>query len=107
MEPNTSNTGLDQKTLSTISSTLEKYPHVAKAILFGSRAKGNFKEGSDIDLCLKTDEGFTHSDTIHIMQDFEDSYLPYEFDVLVYKELSNEELKNYIDKVGITIYARR
>jgi predicted nucleotidyltransferase len=44
--------GLPETTIAKIRAVLARFPEVEKAILYGSRAKGNFKTGSDIDLTL-------------------------------------------------------
>ncbi|MCP4168696.1 MAG: nucleotidyltransferase domain-containing protein [Chloroflexi bacterium] len=44
--------GLKEKTIAQIHSVLAHHPQVQKAILYGSRAKGNYKTGSDIDLSI-------------------------------------------------------
>lgn len=99
-------TGLSQRTLNFITSTMQKYSGVEKAILFGSRAKGTFREGSDIDLCLKTDSSFSHEDLLHIMRDFEESSVPYNSDILVYSRLKNEDLVQHINQCGICLYEK-
>lgn len=45
--------GLEEQTLQTIFLIFGKYPEVEEVILYGSRAKGNFKPFSDIDITLK------------------------------------------------------
>jgi predicted nucleotidyltransferase len=103
----TSKTGLSQNTLDFIRRILAQYQSVSQAVIFGSRAKGTFREGSDIDLCLKTDTGFSHEDLLHISRAFEESALPYEFDILVYGALSNRELVQHIQQVGVPVYNRQ
>lgn len=49
------NFGLPDKTLADIRHILAECPPVEKAILYGSRAKGNHSPGSDIDLTLTGD----------------------------------------------------
>jgi len=44
--------GLSDKTIKQIEAVLSNFSEVEKAVLYGSRAKGNFKQGSDIDLTL-------------------------------------------------------
>jgi len=97
--------GLSERTLNTLNSILRLYPGINEAILYGSQAKGNFRNGSDIDLSLKTNEGFTHRDLQHLMENFDDSDMPYFVDVSVYMELSNLDLKAHIDRVGVVIYS--
>ncbi|SMO35623.1 Nucleotidyltransferase domain-containing protein [Saccharicrinis carchari] len=89
-----------------IINTLAKFPEVEKASIFGSRALGNFKKGSDIDLALHGDKvNFT---TIAHVKDLlqEDSPMPYLFDVVDYTHCQSEELKNHIDQFGQTIYTK-
>jgi predicted nucleotidyltransferase len=97
--------GLSEKTLTTINSILQKYPGIKQAILYGSRAKGNYRNGSDIDISLKTDVTFTRTNLLHISGDFDDSDLPYFVDVSNYDKLSNSDLKSHIDRVGKVLYS--
>ncbi|MDO4172025.1 MAG: nucleotidyltransferase domain-containing protein [Prevotellaceae bacterium] len=84
-------------------SVLKSYPAVEKAVVYGSRAKGNYKAFSDIDMTLFGDK-LTHSDLIHIYSDIDDLLLPYEMDLSLYKSLNNKALIDHINRVGITIY---
>ena len=97
--------GLSDKTLATLSSIFRKYPGIKQTVIYGSRAKGNYRTGSDIDLTLITDETFTHNDLLHIAGDFDDSNIPYLVDVSIYNKLSNADLKAHIDRVGKVLYA--
>ena len=97
--------GLSANTLNTLNSIFLKYSGIKQAVLYGSRAKGNFRIGSDIDLTLKTGENFTFTDLLRIGNDFDDSDLPYFVDVSIYKDLSNPSLKAHIDRVGKVLYS--
>lgn len=96
--------GLSEKTLNTLNSIFQKYPDIKQAILYGSRAKGDYRTGSDIDLTLKTNNRFSRSNLLNIAGDFDDSNLPYFVDVSVYDKLSNPDLKTHIDRVGKVLY---
>ena len=96
--------GLSNRTLDTLNTIFRKYPGIKQAVLYGSRAKGNYRRGSDIDLTLKTGDDFTFTDLLHIAGDFDDSDMPYFVDVSVYDRLSNPELKAHIDRVGKVLY---
>jgi len=98
--------GLPDRTLDTLNAIFRKYSGVKQAILYGSRAKGNFRPGSDIDLSLKTDDTFIYADLLRIAGDFDDSDMPYMVDVSVYDKLSNPNLKAHIDRVGKVIYTQ-
>ena len=74
-------------------------------VLFGSRAKGNYKPGSDIDLAVKGDRVSPRivaqlADCLN-----EETPLPYFFDVVHYETLDNQALVDHIDRVGIVIYS--
>ena len=96
--------GLSDNTLNILGSIFCKYPGIKQAILYGSRAKGKYRRGSDIDLTLKTGDDFTFTDLLHIAGDFDDSDMPYFVDVSIYDKLSNPDLKAHIDRVGIVLY---
>jgi predicted nucleotidyltransferase len=97
--------GLPDITLNTLYSIFRAYPCIREAVLYGSRAKGKYRSGSDIDLSLKTDETFTHNDLLRITGDFDDSDMPYFVDVSIYDRLSNLDLKAHIDRVGKVLYS--
>ncbi|MCH7401210.1 restriction endonuclease subunit S [Belliella kenyensis] len=78
---------------------------VDKAIVFGSRAKGNYKEGSDIDIAIKGQD-FNFDDTLSLHQKFDDTNIPYKVDLINYHTIKEPELKDHIDRVGIELYSR-
>ncbi|MCL2270176.1 MAG: nucleotidyltransferase domain-containing protein [Treponema sp.] len=96
--------GLSDKTLKTLFVIFQKYPGIKQAVLYGSRAKGNFRIGSDIDLSLKTKDDFSFNDLLHISNDFDDSDIPYFVDVSIYNNLTNSDYKSHIDRVGKILY---
>ena len=96
--------GLSDKTLDTMNVIFRKYPGIRQAVLYGSRAKGNYRNGSDIDLSLKAAEDFNFTSLLRIGNDFDDSDMPYFVDVSIYDNLSNPNLKAHIDRVGKIIY---
>ena len=98
------NTGLNQFDLDYIIDILRKFKEIKKAVIFGSRAKGNSKAGSDIDIAIYGDDiTFDVISSLHWMLE-EESPLPYFFDIVDYTHLKHAELKNHIDRVGILIY---
>jgi predicted nucleotidyltransferase len=92
--------------LPTLHNLFKRYPGIQRVTLYGSRAKGNYRPGSDIDITLHTDDSFTHSDLLHLRGDFDDSDMPYFVDVSVYDRLNSPDLKASIDRVGKTLYTR-
>lgn len=78
---------------------------VEKVILYGSRAKGDEKPFSDIDLTL-VGSNLTHADRNEIARCIDDLLLPYEVDLSLLKTLKNPALLDHIKRRGITIYGR-
>lgn len=102
---NTTTFGLTERDSTTISDILRKYPEVIEVYIFGSRAKGTNKQYSDIDLAIM--KGNAGDKTIlKIKSDLDDSTLPYSVDLIDYINLTQTELKEHIDRVGILFYKR-
>lgn len=97
--------GLSQKSLSEVIGVFRNYMEIDEAKLFGSRAIGNFKNGSDIDIAILGD-AISLSLILKLKNDFEESSLPYFVDIVNYNSISNPELKRHIDQNGITLYVK-
>lgn len=97
--------GLSQKTVDKIRSVFARFDKVEEVILYGSRAKGNFRPGSDVDLTLKG-EGLDLQLLNTINRDIDDLLLPYTFDISIFRQIKNQELLEHIDRVGIMFYRR-
>ncbi len=76
--------GLDQTTIDKINSVFIKYPEIEGVIIYGSRAKGNYREGSDIDITLKG-ENVTDKSRSTVWLDIDDLNTPYLFDISVFE----------------------
>lgn len=96
--------GLKEKTVQQICEVFAKYPQVEKAILYGSRAKGNYKNGSDIDLTLCGGADLTINILYKILNELDDLLLPYTIDLSIFTQISNLELIEHIRRVGVTFY---
>jgi predicted nucleotidyltransferase len=99
--------GLPIRTLNEIASLLGAHSGIKKAVLYGSRAKGNYRTGSDIDIALFTDETFCFRDLSRLTGEFDDSSMPYFVDVCVYDKLTSTDLKAHIDRVGQALWERQ
>lgn len=95
--------GLKITTIQSIQDVFKKYPEVEKAILYGSRAKGNYKPGSDIDLTLIGDK-LNLTILQKIENELDDLLLPYKIDLSIHKQIKNTELLEHIAWVGIIFY---
>jgi predicted nucleotidyltransferase len=96
--------GLPQRTIDSMNKIFSKYGNIRQVILYGSRAKGNFRNASDIDITLKTDADFTRVQLLRIMNDFDDSDIPYLTDISIYDKLNNAALKDHINRIGKVLY---
>ena len=94
-----SNFGLSPRTLGMLRAVLGQHPGIQRAVVYGSRAKGNFRPGSDIDLTLDAPE-LTLSDLIRIDSELDDLMLPYTIDLSLLQHISNPELLKHIERVG-------
>jgi len=96
--------GLLASDLTKIIEVVSQYKEVKRAIIFGSRAKGNFRQGSDIDLAiLCEDKNIANAISFKLN---EDTLLPYKFDVLDYRTIDNKELISHIDQLGKVVFER-
>ena len=95
--------GLTKQELSAIKAVFANYPQIHKAILYGSRAMGNYKPASDIDITLKGKE-IDLSLQYEIEFDLDDLMLPYKFDISIFDKIKNPEFLDHIKRVGIKIY---
>ena len=100
------NHGLSAATVAKIHGVLARHAEVERAILYGSRAKGNFKTGSDVDLTL-TGHGLDQRIRGRIAEELDDLLLPYEFDLSLFSELTHQELIDHIRRVGVVFYERK
>jgi predicted nucleotidyltransferase len=98
MERNTE-FGLHEVTIKKINKVFSGYPEIEKAVIYGSRAKGNPKPGSDIDLTL-FGERLTANILLSVGRDIDDLLLPYTIDLSIYHHIKNDELLNHIKRVG-------
>lgn len=95
--------GLTQKELEVLKTVLCKFDEIDEVILFGSRALGTHRKTSDIDLAIKGKVNInTLSKLKYILE--EETNFPYFFDIVIYDNLENKELKNHIDEFGKLIY---
>jgi len=98
--------GLEKEDLERIIAVFRSFPEVEKAILYGSRVKGNYREGSDIDICL-VGRQLNLSVMNAIAQGIYTLNLPYLFDMSIYHQVSNPDFKEHINRLGETLFDRK
>lgn len=97
--------GLSDQNLQELRGILASIPHIEEAIIYGSRARGDYKSGSDVDLSLKGRD-LTFHDLALLDDKLYYSYIPYFFDTNSYADLANPDLIANINKDGKVIYRR-
>lgn len=97
--------GLPDHTLILIRQILADYSEIEQAILYGSRAKGGHKKGSDIDLTL-IGENLDHRLLSEIARRLEESTIPYQVDLSLFEQIDSPNLLEHIKRVGVVFYQR-
>jgi predicted nucleotidyltransferase len=98
--------GLKKATIQKICAVLARYPQVEKAVLYGSRAKGDYKNGSDIDLTLCGGADLSLDVLYKIMNEIDDLLLPYTIDLSIFRDISDPDVVEHIQRVGVIFYLR-
>lgn len=96
--------GLPKSVLPKIRAVFDHCPQVEKAVLYGSRAKGAYKNGSDIDLTLRGGVDLTLNVLCKIANDLDDLFLPYTIDLSIFHDISDPDMIGHIERVGVTVY---
>jgi predicted nucleotidyltransferase len=99
--------GLPDETVDNICAVLARHPQVEKALLYGSRAKGNPRHGSDIDLTLCGDSGLDQGILLKIIGELDDLLLPYTMDLSLFASISDPQVLEHIRRVGVTLYEKK
>lgn len=95
--------GLSSTTLEKLNSVFAQHTAIDSMLIYGSRAKGNYRAGSDIDLTIKGSE-ISFAEFMQIEDKIDDLMLPYTVDLSQYRQLENVGLIAHIDRVGVAIY---
>jgi len=97
--------GLKKNIIDKIQEIFALHPQIEQAVIFGSRAIGNYKNGSDIDLALKGSD--INSTVINkLSNEIDDLLLPYSFDLISFSSITNPDLLDHIKRVGIIFYLK-
>jgi len=96
--------GLPDDAIKKICAVLGRHPQVQQAILYGSRAKGTHKQGSDIDLTLRGGADMTLPVLYRIMDELDDLLLPYTIDLSIYADMDDPDVMAHIRRVGLVFY---
>lgn len=97
--------GLLETDLQEIVQTLSQFSTIEKAVIFGSRAKGNYQNGSDVDIAIFGENLNPETDFQVSFHLNEETNMPYKFDILNFNKIQEPTLIDHISRVGIQIYA--
>ncbi len=94
--------GLSEQTLELISGCINRFSEIVWVKIYGSRARGDFQRGSDIDLAFSSPVDYS----AELHEALDELPTPYLFDVTHYETLRHKELKEHIERVGVVFYER-
>ena len=95
--------GLSVRDMKSLTEIFKKYSEIKEVRIFGSRAKGDYRIGSDLDLVIMND-AVPNQVLTNLFFDFDDSSLPYKIDLIYLPKLDHENLISHINRVGKVIY---
>ncbi len=98
--------GLSESVTQKICGVFSRYPQVDKVILYGSRAKGNHRNGSDIDLTICNNGDMTLHLLFRILDDLDGLLLPYTIDLSILNDINDPDVLEHIRRVGTPFYVR-
>jgi uncharacterized protein len=97
--------GLNGKTVEAICEVFLQHPEIDRALLFGSRAKGTFRPGSDIDLAL-FGQNLTQKILNRLYEKLDDLPIPYGFSLVLFDKITDPAVAAHIDRVGSVFYEK-
>lgn len=97
--------GLKEKDIETACNIFKAFNKINAVLIFGSRVLNSYKEGSDVDLALKGDIDLDILAKVKYILE-EETNIPYFFDIIDYKSINNQALKEHIDKYGELFYTK-
>jgi predicted nucleotidyltransferase len=98
--------GLKGETLLAIREVLASFPAIESATIFGSRAKGQHHEASDIDLALFGGPALDLRVLYRVMDALDELLLPYSFDLILFSTVGDPDVRDHILRVGLPFFDR-
>ena len=97
--------GLSARALDLLCGVFASQPHINRALIYGSRAKGNYRPGSDIDVVLEA-PAMTFTELLRLKTILDDLMLPYQIDLSALHQIDNPALLDHINRVGKPLWVR-
>ncbi len=98
--------GLSDKIINEVQAVLSIFPKIDEALLYGSRAKGNYRDDSDIDIALLGKDLSVENTVKPLISKLEDIDCPHLFDITIYEKIDCPTVKKYVDDWGKIIYKK-
>ena len=98
--------GLTEDAIARIKAVFAACPEIERVFLYGSRAKGTQRNGSDIDLTIEG-EAVSPSQLLRIENALDDLLLPYKMDISLLRQIDNPDLLAHIRRVGLVFYEKK
>ena len=98
--------GLTKEEINSIREVFSRYQQIEEVLIYGSRAMGNFKPASDINLTL-IGKNIDLSLQTKIEFDLDYLMLPYKFYISIYDKITNPKFLEHINRVGKEFYKRK
>ncbi|MDP3559351.1 MAG: nucleotidyltransferase domain-containing protein [Legionellaceae bacterium] len=96
--------GLPPTAIQALQNIFKLHSKIEQVILYGSRAMGSYRTGSDIDLCLIAPT-LTFTEQLSLENKIDDLLLPWKIDVSIRHKIDNPALLDHINRVGVVFYA--
>lgn len=97
--------GLPDEAIRQIGEVFSRHPRIERAVLYGSRAKGSARNGSDIDLTL-IGVDIDLGELERIGDEIDELPIPYSVDLSIFSQIENSNLIEHIERIGVDFYAR-
>ena len=95
--------GLSDTVIKELQDIFKRHVNIKKVLIFGSRSKGNYRAGSDIDLAVIGDN-LDYNQILDIVCEIEELELLYSVDILDYQKKKGTPIGDHIDRVGQVFY---
>jgi len=97
--------GLPDSTVTNVKHTLSQFSEIDRAVIFGSRAKGNYKNGSDVDITL-IGSNLSIELLTRISSTLDDLSIPYTLDLSIFSMIENQDLIDHINRAGKVLFEK-
>ena len=103
--PNKHKFGLNNATIKSLGMIFDRHTQIERVLIYGSRALGKQREGSDIDLVMIGPK-LSYDDLLTVANEIDDLLLPYKIDLSIWHHIDNDQLTKHIEDHGVVFFER-